>query len=99
MEIGIPYSDDISGLHLARAFAATGMFRQARGLICTGLSTESEKQILKVICLEEGLTDFPILSNIDVGHRTPMMVIPTGVLAEMDCDKATFSILKSAVVD
>lgn len=99
MEIGIPYSDTISGLHLVRAFAATGMFRQAKGLICTNLSTEAEKQILKVICLEEGLQDFPILSNVDFGHRTPMAIIPTGVLAEVDCDKATFSILESAVIE
>ena len=99
MEIGIPYSDTISGLHQIRAFAATGMFREAKGLICTDISKESEKQLLKVICEEEGLTDFPILANIDFGHRTPMTIIPSGVLAEIDCDKATFSILESAVVE
>lgn len=99
MEIGIPYSDTISGLHLARAFAATGMFRQAKGLICTDISPEAEKQLLKVICDEEGLTDFPILANVDFGHRTPMTVIPLGILAKLDCYNATFSILESAVVD
>lgn len=99
MEIGIPYSDTISGLHLVRAFAATGMFRQAKGLICTNIGDEAEKQILKVICEEESLTDFPILANVDFGHRTPMTVIPSGVLAEIDCDKATFSILGSAVIE
>ena len=54
---------------------------------------------MKVICEEEGLVDFPILANIDFGHRTPMMVIPIGALAELDCDNARFTILESAVID
>jgi muramoyltetrapeptide carboxypeptidase LdcA involved in peptidoglycan recycling len=99
LEIGIPYSDEISGLHQVRAFAATGMFRQAKGLICTNLRDEEEAQLVKVICEEEGLVDFPILANLDFGHRTPMMVIPIGTLAELDCDNARFTILESAVID
>ena len=86
-------------MHQVRAFADTGMFRQAKGLICTNIRKEEEAQLMKVICEEEGLVDFPILANIDFGHRTPMMVIPMGALAELDCDNAKFTILESAVIE
>lgn len=91
-----PYGG-LSGLHEFRALAATGMFRLAKGMICASLSKEDKETLFKVIHDEEGLQDFPIMCNVDFGHRTPMTILPIGVLAEMDCDKKTFSILESGV--
>ena len=53
--------------------------------------------MIKVIRYEEGLTDLPVLYNLAIGHRIPMTVIPTGALAEIDCDHTTFSILEAGV--
>lgn len=97
LECPAPYGG-ISGLHELRAFAATGMFRLAKGLICTFMDENDKKAIAKVIRDEEGLTDFPILLNVDFGHRTPMTILPIGAMAEIDCENATFSILESGVI-
>ncbi len=97
LECPAPYGK-LSGLHTLRAFAATGMFRRAAGMICTQMDEEDKKNLAKVIRDEEGLRDFPILLNVDFGHRTPMTILPIGAMAEIDCDLATFSILESGVV-
>ncbi len=97
LEIPAPYGQ-LSGLHALRALAATGMFRNANGLICTHMEESDKENLAKVIRDEENLTDFPILLNVDFGHRTPMTILPIGALAEIDCDNGTFSILESGVV-
>ena len=38
----------------------------------------------------------PVFYNGSFGHNEPMCVIPYGVMAELDCDKMTFTILESA---
>lgn len=88
----------LSGLHEFRALAATGMFRLAKGMICSYMNEDDKHNLSKVIRDEEGLTDFPILLNVDFGHRTPMTILPIGALAEIDCGRKTFSILDSGVV-
>lgn len=84
-------------LHELRAFAAAGIFRLAKGMICPALSDDAKAVLRKVMREEEGLDDFPILVNVDFGHRTPMTVLPIGALAEIDCENRTFSILESGV--
>lgn len=96
LECPCPYGGK-SGLHELRAFAATGMFRLAKGMICPKLNEEEKATLLKVIREEEGLLDFPILLNVDFGHRTPMTVLPIGALAQIDCDAGKFTILESGV--
>jgi Uncharacterized proteins, homologs of microcin C7 resistance protein MccF len=96
LECPNPYGG-VSGLHELRAFAATGMFRLAKGMICASMSDDDKATLLKVIRDEESLSNFPIMCNIDFGHRTPMTVLPIGALAEIDCDNKKFSILESGV--
>ncbi|WP_315110692.1 hypothetical protein [Clostridium intestinale] len=36
--------------------------------------------------------------NMNFGHTAPMMIIPYGALAEIDCDNKKFSILDSGVI-
>lgn len=62
------------------------------------MDNDDKKNLAKVIRDEEGLTDFPILLNVDFGHRIPMTILPIGALAEIDCDNGKFSILESGVV-
>jgi muramoyltetrapeptide carboxypeptidase LdcA involved in peptidoglycan recycling len=97
LEIGSPYGSALAGLHLVRAFAATGMFRHARALICTKMSEEDEQILLKVVRDEEGLPDLPILTNVNFGHKTPMTVLPIGAMAEVNCDTAALRILDPGV--
>jgi muramoyltetrapeptide carboxypeptidase LdcA involved in peptidoglycan recycling len=98
----IPYDGrELSGIHLLRSLAATGMFRKANGIVVAkpaDCSFEDTKRICKrVIVEEEGLRDLPIIFNIDCGHSAPMAIIPFGIDAEIDCDNCTFSITESAV--
>lgn len=58
---------------------------------------EYDRVLQQVVAEEEGLTDLPIITHMDFGHTDPMMVLPYGVLAEVDCEKQTFSILESGV--
>jgi muramoyltetrapeptide carboxypeptidase LdcA involved in peptidoglycan recycling len=48
---------------------------------------------------EAGLTDLPIVTGMDFGHTDPMMVLPLGLNARIDCDSRQFSVLENAVVD
>ncbi len=58
---------------------------------------EYDRAILQVVTEEEGLTDLPIITRMDFGHTDPMLVLPYGVLAEVDCTAGRFSILESGV--
>ena len=54
--------------------------------------------VLQVVAEEEGLADLPVVAGMDFGHTDPMMVLPYGLLARVDCDRQEFAILESAVV-
>ena len=60
---------------------------------------EYDKAILQVVNQEEGLTDLPIITQMDFGHTSPMFVLPYGVQAEIDSENKRFSILENAVVN
>lgn len=98
LEVGTPYGTKLATLHQIRAFAATGMFSRAKGIICASMDLEDKDLLLKVIGEEEGLYNLPILYNVDFGHRIPMTVIPIGARAEMNCDNGTLTILESGVL-
>ena len=98
IEHGAPYGDYLAGLHELRAFAAAGVFDKAAGIITGKLDEESRKTLLRVINQEVHRDDMIILENVDFVHHTPMMVMPMGVLAEIDCDATTFSIVEHGVI-
>ncbi|MBP5605055.1 MAG: LD-carboxypeptidase [Ruminiclostridium sp.] len=92
------YGSKLAGLHELRAFAAAGIFDKAKAVITGPLDDDSKETLLKVICKEVHKPDIVILENVDFVHRTPMTVLPTGALAEIDCDRVTFSIMESGVL-
>lgn len=57
---------------------------------------EYKKAIIRVVS-ETGL-QIPIVFNATFGHNEPMMCIPIGAVAEIDCSKKTFSILESGTI-
>jgi len=52
---------------------------------------------LRKVLGEEGLTDLPVITEMDFGHTSPVFTLPYGVLAEIDCITRTFSLLESGV--
>ena len=58
-----------------------------------------DEAILQVVAKEEGLSNLPVVTNMDFGHTDPMFVLPYGVMAQIDCRNRRFEILESAVVD
>jgi len=90
-----------------RTFAAVGMLSQL-GAILIGRpgGTIPEEQhsaydeaIRQVIAEEYGLSDLPIVTNMNFGHTDPIMVLPYGVQAQVDCDQQTITILEGAVAE
>jgi muramoyltetrapeptide carboxypeptidase LdcA involved in peptidoglycan recycling len=56
-----------------------------------------DRAVLDVVVGDLGLSDLPIVTCMDFGHTDPIMTLPYGVEAEIDCHKRTFAILESAV--
>lgn len=97
IEHGAPYGSYLAGLHELRAFAAAGVFDKAAGVITGRLDEQSRETLLMVINKEVHREDMVILENVDFVHHTPMTVLPMGAMAEIDCERKTFSILESGV--
>ena len=90
-----------------RCYAAMGilpklagiLFGRPGGEISPETFVEYDKAILKVVAEEEGLTDIPIITNMDFGHTEPIFIVPLGVQGQIDCDKKEFAIIENALVD
>lgn len=85
-----------------RNYASMGILGNAKGIIFgrpyDNLYAEAyETEILKVLD-EEGLYDFPVITQMDFGHTCPTFTLPYGKLAEINCIEQTFSILESGVL-
>lgn len=88
----------MAALHAWRAFAVSGAFEKAKGLITGSLAQEEAEMLVKFLKDEVRREDLPVLTNVDFCHRTPMTVLPIGAMAEIDCDNSTFSILESGTL-
>ncbi|CAG0946975.1 muramoyltetrapeptide carboxypeptidase [Anaerolineae bacterium] len=90
-----------------RAFAALGILGRLSGIlfgrpgggVALERFVEYDNAILQIVRDEQGLTDLPVITNMDFGHTDPMFVLPYGVQAEIDCQSQRFSILENAVSD
>lgn len=96
----IPSPDDLC--HFLRNYAAMGILKKAKALLFAKPYQEQylddyREVILKVVSHEEGLSQLPIFYNMNYGHTSPVCVMPYGVLAEIDCDQQTFTLLESGV--
>lgn len=89
-----------------RSYAAMAILERLSGILVgrpggAGLSPnrfgEYDDAILRVVRTEEGLTELPIITQMDFGHTDPMFVLPYGVQAEIDMEKQQFIICESAV--
>lgn len=86
-----------------RNYGSQGILQSIKGIIWgkpydDKYYEEYKKVIKRVIHDELGLTELPILYNMNFGHTEPMVCLPYGALAEIDCSKKLFSILESGVI-
>ena len=75
------------------------LFGRPGGEIPSEKFAEYDAVLVDAVSEESGLTDLPIVTGMDFGHTDPMMVLPFGLNARIDCDSRQFSIVESAVVD
>jgi len=75
------------------------LFGRPGGEIPPETFAEYDAVLTDAVSEEAGLTDLPIVTGMDFGHTDPMMVLPLGLNARIDCDSRQFSIPESAVAD
>jgi muramoyltetrapeptide carboxypeptidase LdcA involved in peptidoglycan recycling len=91
--------------YLFRNMATQGILQVLKGILVARPGgqlpierhRDYEEEIIKVL-LEEGLTDLPVIANMDFGHTDPIMTLPYGVTAEIDCDKIEVRIMEASTV-
>ena len=59
---------------------------------------EHRSALLEIVNDKYGLTNLPIMANMNFGHTSPIFILPYGALAEIDCEKKSFSIIESGVL-
>ena len=85
-----------------RNYGTQGILNKARGMIWgkpyDNVYYDEYKGAIKKILSELNLSDMPVLYNMNFGHTAPMTVLPYGAFAEIDCSRASFTILENGVV-
>lgn len=89
---------------ILRNYAAQGVFDRINGLIFgrphgNQFAKEYNDVLLEVIRDEQGNDRLPIVTEMNFGHTCPTFTLPYGVMAGIDCDKKTFSLLQSGVLE
>lgn len=87
-----------------RNYATQGVFEKISGLILgrpynNKFVEDYNNILLQVIREEQGNDQLSIITEMDFGHTCPTFTIPYGVVAEIDSEQKTFSILESGVTD
>jgi muramoyltetrapeptide carboxypeptidase LdcA involved in peptidoglycan recycling len=88
-----------------RNFAAQGILGRLGGLLLARpdpggdptYRARLEAAIMETLA-EEGRSDLPVLSGLDFGHTSPMLTLPYGVRATIDCEAASLTITEAGVV-
>ncbi|MGY5810503.1 S66 family peptidase [Rhizobium sp. LEGMi198b] len=87
-----------------RNFAAQGILQRLNGVLVArpdpagneSYRAELETTVVKALA-EAGLPDLPVLCGLDFGHTQPMLTLPYGVKASIDCHAATLKLLEAGV--
>jgi muramoyltetrapeptide carboxypeptidase len=78
----------------------SGIFDQISGMIVGrpfGYTNEDRSELQKVILERTTSYNFPILTDVDIGHTDPMITVPLGVKAKIDSQIGIFEIIESGV--
>jgi len=98
-EVGTSSSVVWNDLHVLRQ---AGVLDRISGMIVGPTSTielsEPGPDTLREVVLDVlGDRDLPVLGNVDIGHEPPNVPLPLAVLAEVDADAASVTLLEPAV--
>ncbi|HWU19227.1 MAG TPA: S66 peptidase family protein [Devosia sp.] len=87
-----------------RNYAAQGILGVLSGIILARPDPKGDphyraklERMLTTILAETGLSGLPVLSGLDFGHTQPMLTLPYGARARIDCATGRFSILEAGV--
>jgi len=90
--------------YMLRNYGSMGVLDQIKGILfgrarsySDAEKAELDKMIIQVVAGEFGRSDMPIISNMDFGHTDPQLIMPLGILAEIDCNAKSICLLESAV--
>lgn len=88
--------------HVLRNYGMLGVFDQISGFVFARARSysdteklELEEKIVSIVTKEFGKTDLPIVTNFEVGHTDPQLVLPLGVNAEIDCQNKKIRLIES----
>jgi muramoyltetrapeptide carboxypeptidase LdcA involved in peptidoglycan recycling len=88
-----------------RNFAAQGILQRLSGLLLArpdpGNDPDYPQQLEGAIVAglaEAGLPNLPVLAGLDFGHASPILTLPYGVSASIDCAAATLTIHEAGVI-
>jgi muramoyltetrapeptide carboxypeptidase LdcA involved in peptidoglycan recycling len=89
---------------ILRNYAASGILNNINGLILgrpydNQYWKEYDEVLLKVVSEEEGLTELPLITGMDFGHTCPTFTLPYGIMAEINSEENSFSIIENALID
>ena len=90
--------------HWLRNYAATGILERLAGMLIAradnggdpGYQHAIEAAALEILA-EAGRRDMPVLAGLDFGHTQPMLTLPYGAEARIDCRSATLTVLEPGV--
>lgn len=85
---------------IMRSLAAQGILKVLKGIIVGKPQgevyyEEYKSVITQVVASEEKLTNLPIFYNVNFGHAMPIAIIPYGIMAELNCDEKTITLLEN----
>ncbi len=85
-----------------RNYGAQGILKNINGIVFgkpydNVYYDEYKEALIKVIRDELKLKDLPILCNVNFGHTAPIITIPYGAKAEINCEEKSFTIMESGV--
>lgn len=87
-----------------RNFAAQGILQNLSGILLArpdpgndeSYRARLEEAVVETLA-EAGVAELPVLSGLDFGHTQPMLTLPCGAMARIDCADASLTILESGV--
>jgi muramoyltetrapeptide carboxypeptidase LdcA involved in peptidoglycan recycling len=91
-------------LRWLRNFAAQGILSRLAGFLPArpgGGMDEARRDAQQCAVLkalqQAGLPHLPVLADLDFGHTDPIVTLPYGAMAEIDCEKSSVRIQETAV--
>lgn len=73
-----------------------GVFDAIKGLVfgrAYGYDDETNEHLLEILAERSAASGIPVLANFDCGHADPMLTLPLGRTARLDCGSRSFSII------